>query len=324
MGRGRSIEIAVLFLSLFLVCSGYPAARAESQSTESQLVDRPRRELFPVVKIETLDPATRQLAEELEIWPLLIELYKGNAPKSREQSLLLRNQILETILEAYFDVGSVRAEASREVTRLTALLERLSSKRDRAVNLNNATNFIASGTLNTIGSILGFSASTPPFSGNLNQMLSGVVSTGMSTYALKQNNGGKISPAADSTVLAELFGRPTSAATSYPESVWRFLHSKAPTGNGLTRAELLEQHWISRRHLEPHGSRREKLKIDIVCGLPTGKNVTIDDLSDQVAMITDVAMVAELMTHHLRDLIRMIDSDVVPVSDSGKSGGTAN
>ncbi|MBX9695769.1 MAG: hypothetical protein K2Z81_25515, partial [Cyanobacteria bacterium] len=250
-------------------------------------------------------------AAELEILPLLEEFYDPARTKTPERRLHLKGKILEAILESYFDARSVQAEADREEGTLNSMQEFLEDRRDRAVGTNNATNFIASGTLNTIGSILGFSNKLPPFPGNFNQMMSGVVSTGMSMYALKQNSGGKTTGAGKPTVLAELFGRPTDEDTAYPESVWRFFHSKAP-GATLTRVQEMEQDWILREHLEPHNSPRQNLKLDLVCGVPVSKKaiVTIEYLEDQIKMIADVSTLAELMTRHLRDLVRMIDSDI--------------
>lgn len=289
---------------------------AQPCRAQSQLVDRPKRELFATVQLSALPAETIEVADQLEILSMIKDLYDSTKVLTREKTDLLREKVLETILESYLDAQSVQAEADREQGMLEALRERMIERRDRAVSVNNATNFIASGTLNTIGSILGFSARTPPFPGNLNQMLSGVVSTGMSTYSLKQQNGGKTRGQGKPTVLAELFGRPTDSQTTYPESVWRFFHGKVPDNPALTRAQLLEQTWISRNHLEPHGSKRESLKIDLVCGVGApGAVMTIDDISDEIAMIADVSTCAELMTHHLRDLLRLIDSDVVPQSN---------
>lgn len=277
---------------------------------QSRLVQRPHRELFHVVKVHTLSAQTRDLAEKLEILPLLEELYHKPVV-SNERQAALRAKILETVLEAYFDAASVQAEADREQGLLTAVQDTLEQRRDRAIEYNNATNFIASGTLNTIGSILGFTDDISPFPGNFNQMMSGVVSTGMSTYSLKQQSGSKTIREGNPTVLAELFGRPTNAETTFPESVWRFLHSSLHDSSGLTRAQALERNWIKRGHLEPHNSKREKLKLDIVCGVAVNSKVmTLDDLSDQISMIDDVSTVAELMTHHLRDILFSIDSDV--------------
>jgi len=296
--------IACLLLCLF--------ATVQPLCAQSQLVDRPRRELFPVIKMKNINPDTKDLAIQLEIWPLIEELYDTKIASSVERRALLRSKILETVLEAYFDAASIQAEADREQGALHALEEALAARRDKAIEYNNAVNFIASGTLNTIGSILGFSESTPPFPGNFNQMMSGVVSTGMSTYSLRQQGGPKTKGAGTSTIVAELYGRPVNEDTTYPESVWRFFHSKSMNGGGLTRAEVLENHWIARRHLEPHGSRREKQKIDIACGVMRGGKayMTIDDLNDVDRMIFDVSTVAELMTQHLRDLLRLIDTDV--------------
>jgi hypothetical protein len=279
---------------------------------KSQLKERPKHELFSVVKIKDVSPSNRELAEQLEIMPMLRELYDPDRPASIERKIALREKILETILESYFDAASVRAEAEREELQMQNLREALTQKRDRSIEVNNATNFIASGALNTVGSILGFSAKTPPFPGNLNQMLSGVVAASMSTYALKQANGGKIFTPNHSTILAELFGRPVSERTMYPESVWRFLHGSSPDFPGMTRLQVLEKSWIQNKHLEEHGSKREKVKIDMISGVADPKyKMSIDDISDEINMISDISSVSELMAHHLRDLLRMIDSDVL-------------
>lgn len=286
--------------------------KEDNDARASNLVQRKHQELFSTLTVTKLSQSTRELAEQLEILPLLDELNERTAQITPERKATIREKVLETILESYFDAASVQAEAEREQGKLEAMRQTLVSKRDKQVEVNNATNFIASGTLNTIGSVLGFSNRLPPFPGNFNQMLSGVVSATMSTYALKQNNGGKTRGQNSSTVLAELFGRPTNEQTIYPESVWRFFHGKSPEISGKTRAEVLESSWIERSELEPHGSKREKLKLDLVCGVGEQKKVmSIDDLSDQINMISDVSAVASLMTHHLRDLLRMVDSDVL-------------
>ncbi len=281
---------------------------------QSHLVDRPKRQLFVDLKVHELTEDTKELAEQLEILPMIEELYDRNSTKTIVQKSIVRDKVLETILESYFDAASVQAEADQEKSSLQALQELLIARRDRSVTINNATNFIASGTLNTIGSILGFSAKAPPFPGNLNQMLSGVVSTGMSTYSLKQASGGKTKGHGKPTVLAELFGRPIDVETTYPESVWRFFHGKAPGHPGMTRVQVLEQNWIANHHLEPIGSDRSTLKIDIVCGVLFDRKavVTIDDLDDQICMIEDVSTTAEMMTNNLRDLMRLIDTDAIP------------
>jgi hypothetical protein len=307
-----SLALIATSLSSTLVFAGDKKKFKNTDAGHTNLAKRKPQELFSILTVTKLTPSTKELADQLEILPFLDELHGKNGEITAERKALLRQKVLETILESYFDAASVQAEAEREESRLQALRQTLVSRRDKQVEINNATNFIAAGTLNTIGSVLGFTNRIPPFPGNFNQMLSGVVSATMSTYALRQNAGGKIKGESSSTVLAELFGRPTNTATVYPESVWRFFHGKSPEVPESTRVEVLEKAWIERAELEPHGSKRESLKLDLVCGVGEQKRVmTIDDLSDQINMISDVSAMASLMTHHLRDLLRMIDSDVL-------------
>ena len=239
-GSGAAPLIGGICLSLLLLCPSNLA-----YGLESELKERPRRPLFVALAINTLPQPTRQVAEELEVMPLLTELYDRSNPPTTERKAILRQKIQETILESYFDAASVIAECEREQGYLEALRETLTAKRDHNIEMNNATNFIASGSLNTVGSILGFSNKLPPFPGNLNQMLSGVVSATMSTYALKQNTGGKIRRPERPTILAELFGRPTDERTHYPESVWRFLHCPSIDHPELTRVQVLEKNGSS-------------------------------------------------------------------------------
>lgn len=289
------------------------SSKAEELSFEhSNLVERPRKKLFAAMKFEELSAPTRELASQLEILPLVNELTSQHDHLSIERKALIRQQVIETVLESYFDAVSVQAEAQRELGQLAVLRQILLDRRDRCVQTNNAINFMASGTLNTIGSILGFPSKASPFPGNFNQMLSGVVSTGMSMYALRQNGGGRTICDGVPTITAELFGRPYSHHTSYPESVWRFFHSPSLTRPDKTRIEVMEQNWIERGWLENHGSKREKLKLDIVCGIAQPRRIiTIDDLDDEICIIGDISATASLMAHHLRDLLRMVDSDEI-------------
>jgi hypothetical protein len=281
---------------------------------QSNLVDRPKRTLLFTLHLNELSADNRELAEQLELWPMLIELYDIQKPPGEERRRILRQKIRETIFECYFDAASVQGEALRELGLLEAQRETVITRRDRSIEINNATNFIAAGTLNTIGSALGFTNRLPPFPGNFNQMLSGVVAASMSMYSLKQADGSKIRGQGHPTLIAELFGRPYDERTSYPESVWRFLHGNSPEDLSKTRIQLLEERWITRHRLEKHGSKREKLKLDLVCGLSTSKKLmTLDDLNDQISVIGDIDAIVALMSHHLRDLLSLIDSDVLEV-----------
>jgi hypothetical protein len=303
---GRSFVLSLLFAATIInptLCLA-----------QTNLVERPKRELLANIKIDNLSLHNRELAEQLEIWPMLRELFDKQTRPSRERAIVLRQKIRETIFECYFDAESVQAEAHREIGLLEAKRETLVSKRDHQIAINNATNFIASGTLNTVGSALGFTNAIQPFPGNLNQMLAGVVSAAMSTYSLRQGRGGKFQGQGQPTIVAELFGRPCDEHTAYPESVWRFLHGTSGEETDKTRTQLLEARWILRNHLERHGSHREQLKLDLVSGMANSKKcMTLDDLNDQITMIEDIDAMVSLMSHHLRDLLSMVDLDVLEV-----------
>ena len=283
---------------------------ARNRPERSNLVSRPQRTLFVPLKLSELEPHTIEVAKQLEIWPYIQEVDSSLSTMSEERKTFIRHKIMDTVFEAFFDAASLEAEAEREKALLEALRRRLSERRDKGIDTNNAINFMTSGTLNTIGSVLGFTNNISPFPGNFAQMMSGVVSTGMSMYALKQDAGPRSTNPGRSTVVAALFGRPVDEHTDYPESVWRFFHGPSTEKPGMSRVEVLEANWIERDWLEKPGSKRDKMKIDFVCGVPIKeKIITLDDITDQINIIADISSSASLMGHHLRDLMRVVDTD---------------
>lgn len=283
---------------------------ARNRPERSNLASRPTRTLFVPLKLSDSEPHTIEVAKQLEIWPYIQEIDSSLSTMSEERKTFIRHKIMDTVFEAFFDAASLEAEAEREKALFEALRRRLAERRDKGINTNNAINFMTSGTLNTIGSVLGFTSDISPFPGNFNQMMSGVVSTGMSMYALKQDAGPRSTNPGRPTVVAALFGRPVDEHTDYPESVWRFFHGPSTEKAGMSRAEVLEANWIEREWLEKPGSKRDKLKIDFVCGVPIKeKIITLDDITDQINIIADISSSASLMGHHLRDLMRVVDTD---------------
>lgn len=284
-----------------------------SPSTPTSLVNRPRRPLFGHRTVAKMNPYIREFAEQMGIMPMLQELADKQNPPGAFKAMALQNYIDDVILQTYFDAAAFMGEAEREQTRLESFRSRLVAARDKKVEINNAANFISSGTLNTVGSAISMPSRVDNVTSNINQLISGVVSTGLSSYALKQNHGGKTVGWSKPTVLAELFGRPTDMMTAYPESVWRFFHCSMPECSGMTRVQWLEQFWLDRKHIEPAGSRRLQRKLDIVSGVPsTLKDVTISDISDQIDMIADVEIVTSQMIQQLRNLLTI--SHFEPVS----------
>ncbi len=302
-------RIAYFLLAVSLSVSFF--FNSNSCLAQSNLVERPKKELLPIIDLDQISKSDRELAEQIEVWHMFRELYDKKNVASPARKVELRRYIREAIIESYLDAASVQAEAERESSVLTALRQSVMGRRDKRVEINNAANFITAGTLNTVGSVLDFSTVVPPFKANICQLLSGSISTVMSAYAVKQSNGGKTKGQGEPTVIAELFGRPTTERTEYPESVWRFIHGNSLEQPGKSRIQVLEEKWIKKGFLEKHGSKREMLKLDFVSGV-TGKtkSMTIDDLNDQIAMIADISEMTSRMTHHLRDLMRMDDSDI--------------
>jgi hypothetical protein len=111
---------ACVILAFNFLCYG-PSSVPSAQALESHLVDRPRRPLFAALTLNTMPTGTREVAEILEVLPLLNELYDNDHRPAMERKIILRQKIQETILESYLDAASVLAECDREQVHLETL-----------------------------------------------------------------------------------------------------------------------------------------------------------------------------------------------------------
>ena len=104
MSEGMSLASnATLLRHLFCVVLASASALVPAQAAESNLAERPKQELFTVISLNKLPKWTKEVADQLEISPQLDELNKRDI--SPERKAILREKILETILESYFDAA---------------------------------------------------------------------------------------------------------------------------------------------------------------------------------------------------------------------------
>ena len=213
-------------------------------------------------------------------------------------------EVLERVVAASFDVDGVLAELDSERTRLSELSNALQSRRDHTVNLLNVANLIT-GTGVGIGvNALQFSSSTANV-GNSLGVGSGIGSTVLSIIGIRRQRGPLGLPGRVPNMLAPLFGRPPKLNSYYPKPVMEYLHAAAAGDpSGGSRLDQLMAEWKQVGRIGAEESPKNVKKITLLtASSDDNAKLSIDDLSDRIAMLDDVSGRVGLMKRDLADLM---------------------
>lgn len=238
------------------------------------------------------------------------QLTTGNTSLEERVILVeLKQEILENLMASFLELRVTIAKIDSEITGYDEVRAYLEDKRDRAVRLNNITNFISTGTLSTIGNAFQIPPSeVPETTGAIVNTLSGMVATGISTYALRLNGGEKHSSGIRPNMLAQIFGLNVDPEKHYPRSIWRFLNDPNPQSNEkTTRLAELTNRWITLKRIQAPNSKSGKDTLPLLCGTaPQKRTISIDVLDDRSAMLSDIKALISLMFQDLMEIIQAV------------------
>jgi hypothetical protein len=293
MKNTRSISVGCL-AALFVFA---PWAIAQSASNE------PAEPSYP-------EANTEQIANILGISDMVL-----NARTLRAQTpcratptieeLAMRQEILERVTVSSLEVDGVLAELNNEQARLSELSSALQSRRDHSLNLVNVANLVT-GTGVGIGvNALQFSSSTANI-GNSLGVGSGVASTVLSIIGIRRQRGPLAAVGRVPNMLAPLFGQTAKLNSYYPPIVMTYLQSAPagqPKGSG-SRLDRLMMQWKQDGRTEPVGTPKSIKKITKLTSSSDDKiALSIDDISDRTAMLSDVAGEVALTKRDLAGLM---------------------
>ena len=245
-----------------------------------------------------LDPLLQQLAT--------LQAQRGCGGAVSLEELTVRQELMEEVASATLDVDSVLAEISNEQGQLSNLRLSLQGRRDNTVaKLNtaalitgsaagaliSATQFnTLSGTTNNVGDGLGVGA--------------GVASTVFSVLATKKQNGPSGTVGETPNMLAALFDGAPALNSHYPAEVMEFLEvvpASEDSSRG-TRMEQLKAEWAGSGRLASSGAANQVAALTS-SGDPKVK-VSINDLTNRIGMLGDVAGRVSLMKRDLATMMR--------------------
>jgi hypothetical protein len=261
--------------------------------------------------IGELPSSAEEVARATGLLPLFNKLQEmiASPPDAVNQFELLsvRQEILEDVMSSSLEVDATIAQIDNEIAQANELHGYLSDRRDRTVNLLNLASIGTGGVLGIVGSALQLSPGSAR-AGNATGIVSGAVTSTLSTFGLRAQKGENRRLAFPSNMLAELFNRPVEPTSSYPTAVWDFMTSVAPSDQDrITRQQRLIRTWIEVKRIDPPDTQKGKTKIEHVTSRPSdGYKLTIDDLEDRVAMLQDLRAKLSFMKRDLAVLLKAL------------------
>lgn len=241
--------------------------------------------------IATLSPVARDMAEQLEVMPIIkqLELYESQ-PKidaaTEIERIKLKQNLTFKISLAQLQVRDVTAKIEHELAYINRLNGVLQEQRDKAIKLNSIENVVASGGISQMGNSLSYMANQVP--NNTFQVIASTATIGLGAWALKKQQGGAHKMEPDPNMLAQVFNIPPDANSTYAPFVWKYLNRPAVNAR-QTRLAALFDYWrkfdVIPNNLNTPQSRR---RIAILTNTALNGRATIDVFNDRSDLLADL------------------------------------
>jgi hypothetical protein len=261
-----------------------------------------------------LSPSAQEVAKDLGILPSVEKLLQSEAQSGKEtlETLRLRQQLTEDIVEASFEIRSALSRIDSEVATANEERDLLEDKRQKRVEKSNVINFMNSGATD----ILATSMTNFPHSNGFGVpagiigVVGGSLQIGISTYTLRLNQGDHLSRPAHANSLAPVFGY-TGSECQFPTGVWNYLNDPEPgiVNAGETRRTHLVKQWRKLHKFDDPSSKQGVLQIGLITGtIPEHKTLTIDVLDDRALMFADLRAAISQMDTDMLEIMRWVKS----------------
>lgn len=310
-----------------------PCSAAAPSTSQINTVDVPKQILRTGINLnsKTVSPNTLQLAQNLNLLPILSRIQELKAKTSRQngektiesisdtQELIQLTQKAQNILiRTSLEIDFVLAEIDAEQNIYSEVLSSFQSSRDKLVARLNAGSFILNGALWAVNGALAIPTPQHPnyaIQSGIVGICAGLVPSIASGYALKVYSGKHKRSEADPNMLAKLFDRPINENIDYPKSVWEFLNT-SPAGetgsesSGKTRRDQLVARWISDKNIPSFTDKSNKKEIDILTASASQKRgLSIDNLNVRLVMLEQLQGELAKMKRLLMEIAMVITDE---------------
>jgi hypothetical protein len=223
-----------------------------------------------------------------------LQAERGANTSLTEEERSLRLGLLESLQMAILDIDGVLGEISNERNQLGDLRASLQLRRDKSVG-----RFTTAALLT--GSGVGIAINATQYSSFSSR------TNNVSIMAAKRQKGPNGSVGDVPNMLAPLLGGAPVLNTYYPPAVLQYLQSVPPDDlTHGTRLDQLKQSWIKSGRLDSSSAKTEQQTTAIATSSQNPDvKVSIDDLTNRMAMLGDVEGRVYLMKRDLSVLMRL-------------------
>ncbi|WP_124847642.1 hypothetical protein [Acidipila sp. EB88] len=258
------------------------------------------------------------IIQALALAPALQQLdalsHRGAA--SSVEALALRQQVVERVMLASFDVDDMLARIDAEAAHAGDSRYVLQSQQDKRNAALNLATFAISGALGTAGSAMQLTRNLD-HAGNALGVAAGVSALTLSTVQLKGGAGSRRVLLSPYNMLAEVLGEQPNAESHYPSIVDTYLHTPAATDGQLpdnvAPYRSLQDAWY-RLHRLQHDDDHRGASLHSVTTEPTdGLKLSAEELTDREAMLRDLHGAVSLLKAELRAVLLSMPPLAAPV-----------
>ncbi len=327
----RKISSACLLATLTIAQSIWLPCTAATSQTNT--VDVPKQILRTGIDLNsrTVSPNTLQLAQNLNLLPILSRIQELRAKASQQNSGSTLESISETqellqltqkaqniLIRTSLEIDFVLAEIDAEQNIYSEVLSSFQSSRDKLVARLNAGSFILNGALWAVNGALAIPTPQHPnyaIQSGIVGICAGLVPSIASGYALKVYSGKHKRSEADPNMLAKIFDRPINDNIDYPKSVWAFLNRTpaAETGSsssGKTRKDQLIDRWITDKNIPSFTDKSNSKEIDILTATASQKKgLCIENLNVRLVMLEQLQGEVAKMKRLLMEIAMVITDE---------------
>ncbi len=255
--------------------------------------------------------APASVAEVLGVAPAIEQLkaLQQRGEGSTTAALLLREQVLERVLVASFDVDAVLGRIDTEASYASEDRYVLDNRKQKQNNMLNLATFAVSGALSTASSGMQLTSGLN-HAGQAVGVASGATAIILSAVQLKGASGGKQPLRSPYNMLAEILGQSPNAESHYPPLIEAYLQApSAKDGRPLT--ESLPAAW-RRLHRLQDGPKSQGASLEgATTDASQGAKLGDDDLADREAMLHDLHATIILLRTELRGVLLEMETPVI-------------
>lgn len=312
-GTGGSAAVAASPISPPSVKSTKEEQLEQTREPEQQQQTQPGPSTTSSSNKFILSASANEVAIDLNILPSVKDMQEAQNKFGRDsnEALHLRQNLLENLITASFEVRSVMSRIDDNISRTNELRSVMEEKRQRRVQYADVANFLQSGATEVISSSMVFNggrAGAPlVVPAAVLAVLGGVLEIGISSYSVHLEKGDHRSSPPDPNMLAPIFGFDTPD-TRLPHGVELFMDDPHPQSHtGETRREHLIHQWVRLGRISPVTSRSGKQQVSLLAGVrPLEKQLTIDLLQDRALMLSDLRAAVGQMDREMFEIMRWV------------------